>query len=72
LVALMSFMRLSLMKAAHVALSGAANQEIRVRFGPTARRGGRDDKGEDEASIESGCWTEAFFITLGGPQAYTR
>jgi hypothetical protein len=39
LVALMSFMRLSLMKAAHVALSGAAKQEIRVRFG-------RDDKGE--------------------------
>jgi hypothetical protein len=20
--------------------------------------------------IESGCWTEAFFITLGGPQAH--
>ena len=54
----MSFMRLSLMKAAHVALSGAAKQEIRVRFG-------RDDKGEGEASMESGCWTEAFFHRLG-------
>ena len=59
----MSFMRLSLMKAAHVALSGAAKQEIRVRFG-------RDDKGEGDGSIKSGCWTEAFFITLGGPQAH--
>ena len=63
LVALMSFMRLSLTKAAHVALSGAAKQEIRVRFG-------RDDKGEGDGSIKSGCWTEAFFITLGGPQAH--
>ena len=45
LVALMSFMRLSLMKAAHVALSGAAKQEIRVRFG-------RDDKGEGNGSIK--------------------
>jgi hypothetical protein len=65
LVALMSFLRLSLMKAAHVALSGAAKQEIRVRFG-------RDDKGEGEASMESGCWTEGVFITLGGPQAHER
>ena len=39
LVALMSFMRLSLTKAAHVALSGAAKQEIRVRFA-------RDDTGK--------------------------
>jgi hypothetical protein len=27
-------------------------------------------KGEGHASMESGCWTEAFFITLGGPQAH--
>jgi hypothetical protein len=54
----MSFMRLSLMKAAHVALSGAAKQEIRVRFG-------RDDKGEGEASMENGCWTEGVFHHLG-------
>jgi hypothetical protein len=33
LVALASSMRLSLMKAAHVALSGVARQEIRVRSG---------------------------------------
>jgi hypothetical protein len=33
LVALANFMRLSLMKGAHVALSGAAWQEIRVRSG---------------------------------------
>jgi hypothetical protein len=63
LVALMSFMRLSLMKAAHVALSGAAKQEIRVRFG-------RDDKGEGEASMENGAGQRAFFITLDGPQAH--
>jgi hypothetical protein len=37
LVALASFMRLSLMKAAYVVVSGAAGQEIRVRSG-------RDDK----------------------------
>jgi hypothetical protein len=43
LVALANFMRLSLMKAAHVVVSGAAKQEIRVSFG-------RDDKGEGDAS----------------------
>jgi hypothetical protein len=37
LVALANIMRLSLMKAAHVVMSGAAKQEIRVRSG-------RDDK----------------------------
>jgi hypothetical protein len=42
-VALANFMRLSLLKAAHVVVSSAAWQEIRVRFGPTARRGRRDD-----------------------------
>ena len=31
---------------------------------------GRDDKGKGDGSIESGCWTEAFFITLGGPKAH--
>jgi hypothetical protein len=41
LVALMSFMRLSLLKATHVALSGAAKQEIRVRFGRDDKRGGQ-------------------------------
>ncbi len=30
----------------------------------------RDDKGKGDGSIKSGCWTEAFFITLGGPQAH--
>ena len=33
-------------------------------------RFGRDDKGEGNGSIKSGCGTEAFFITLGGPQAH--
>jgi hypothetical protein len=42
-VALASLMRLSLKKGAHVNLSSAARQEIRVRSGPTARRGRRDD-----------------------------
>jgi hypothetical protein len=37
LVALVNFMRLSLTKAAHVVVSSAARQEIRVRSG-------RDDK----------------------------
>jgi len=31
---------------------------------------GRDDKGEGNGSIESGCWTETVFITFGGPQAH--
>jgi hypothetical protein len=31
---------------------------------------GRDDKGKGNGSIESGCRTEAFFNTLGGPQAH--
>jgi hypothetical protein len=30
----------------------------------------RDDKGKGVGSIESGCWTEAFFISLGGPEAH--
>jgi len=30
----------------------------------------RDDKGEGDASMENGCWTEAIFIPLGGPQAH--
>jgi hypothetical protein len=51
------------MEAADVVVSNAARQKIRVRFG-------RDDKGEGDGSIKSGCWTEAFFITLGGPQAH--
>jgi hypothetical protein len=46
------------MKAAHVALSGATKQEIRLRFG-------RDDKGEGEASMESGCRSEGIFQHLG-------
>jgi hypothetical protein len=43
LVASASFMRLSLLKAAHVAVGEIHVQEIRVRSGPTARRGRRDD-----------------------------
>jgi hypothetical protein len=31
--------------------------------------GSRDDKGEGDGSIKSGCWTEVFFIILGGLQA---
>jgi hypothetical protein len=45
LVALMHFMHPSLRKGAHVDLSSAAWQEIRVRSGPTAGRDRRDDKG---------------------------
>jgi len=46
LVALMHFMRPSLRKGAHAALSSVAWQEIRVRFG-------RDDKGETGASTRN-------------------
>jgi len=41
--------------------------------GPRNRRSlgfARDDKGRGNGSIESSCRTEAFFITLGGPQAH--
>jgi hypothetical protein len=41
---LANLMRLSLLKAAHAVVSRAAWQEIRVRSGPAARRGRRDDK----------------------------
>jgi hypothetical protein len=50
-------MRLSLWKGAQAALSSAAWQEIRVRFG-------RDDKGEGGASMESSCEMEAAFLHL--------
>jgi hypothetical protein len=43
LVALSHYMRPSLRKAALAAVSGAAWQEIRVRFGSTAGRDRRDD-----------------------------
>jgi len=33
-------------------------------------RSGRDDKERVTVSIKRGCRTEAFFITLGGPQAH--
>jgi hypothetical protein len=46
LVALADFMRLSLRKAARVGLVKAGKQKIRVRSGPTASRGRRDDKVE--------------------------
>ena len=55
-------MRLSSKKGAHLALSSAAWQEIRVRFG-------RDDKGEGGASGKSGGWTEAIFVFVNGPKA---
>jgi hypothetical protein len=55
LLALIHFMRPSLRKGAHAALSNAAWQEIRVRFG-------RDDKGEGGAPIESSYRT-GLFIT---------
>jgi hypothetical protein len=44
-VALMSCMRLSLPRAAHVVVAGSAKQEIRVRSG-------RDDKGEETAPVQ--------------------
>jgi hypothetical protein len=37
--------------------------------GAVRRKSGdaRDDKGKGDGFIESGCWTEAFFIVLGRP-----
>jgi hypothetical protein len=57
LVALADIMRLSLKKGAHAVLSGAAWQEIRVRFG-------RDDKGEGDASMGEWPRTEGVFHHL--------
>jgi hypothetical protein len=45
-------------------LSGHQNHERNQKVTTS-----RDDKGKGDGSIESGCWTEAFFITLGGPAA---
>ena len=45
------------------------------RKGPRNRRSlgfARDDKGKGNGSIESSCWTEAFLIVLGGPQAHSN
>jgi hypothetical protein len=64
-MALANFMRLFLRKGAYAALSGTAWQEIRVLFG-------RDDKGEGDASSESGCWTEGVLHPLGGQKAQGR
>jgi hypothetical protein len=53
-----NFMRLPLMKAALVAVTSAAKQEIRVRSGPTARptarRGGRGGIGGITIHLEGG------------------
>src|SRR5271156_3496375 len=46
------FMRFSLQKTAHAAFSSAANR----KFGYA-----RDDKGDGDVSMESGCWTEGVF-----------
>jgi hypothetical protein len=61
LVALLQFMRPSLRKGAYAALSSAAWQEIRVRFG-------RDDKGESGAPSEK--WLVAG--ETAGPSATLR
>jgi hypothetical protein len=52
--------------------SGYARSKNISTKGPRNRRSlglARDDKGKGNGSIESGCRTGAFFITLGGPQA---
>ncbi len=65
-------MRLSLEKGAHAALSRVARQEIRVRSGPTARRGRRDDKGEGNGCIESGCRLSELQIRLAQSKNISR
>jgi hypothetical protein len=75
LVALANFMRLSLLKAAYVAIVNAARQEIRYALSKNISKKGprncrslgcaRDDKGEGDASIESGYWTEGVFHLVG-------
>src|SRR5271156_7063120 len=46
------FMRFSLQKTAHAALASAANRKSGYA---------RDDKGDGDVSMESGCWTEGVF-----------
>jgi hypothetical protein len=72
------------LKGAHAVLSSAAWQEIRVRalhpwrsspchFSlnlPQASLLLGMTKGRGAACMDAGCWTKAFFITLGGPQAH--
>ena len=55
------FMRFSFQKTAHAALSSAANRKSGYA---------RDDKGEGDASMESGCWKEGIFHPLGGPHVH--
>jgi hypothetical protein len=60
--------------------SSAAMQEIRCALSKNVSRKGprncrslgfaRDDKGEGDFPMESGCGSRRFFITLGGPQAH--
>ena len=38
------------------------------QVGQAGRRGRRNDKGKGSGFIQSGYWTEAFFVRLGGPQ----
>jgi hypothetical protein len=83
LVALANFMRLSLMKAAHVDLSDVAKQEFGYalskitskkehshRDPSTALRSGRDDKGRGALPGEKVAEQKPLFITLGGPKAH--
>jgi hypothetical protein len=68
-------MRLSSLKGAHSGLSSAAWQEIRYALSKNIPRNGprncrslgyaRDDKGEGNASMKSGCWTDVVFHHLG-------
>ena len=53
----------------NISRKGPRGTADRSAAGPTASRGRRDDKGKGDGSI-GGCWTEASFITLGGPQAH--
>ena len=55
--------RFSLQKTAHAALSSAANRKSGYA---------RDDKGEGDASMESGCWTEGVFHPLGWAAKISR
>ena len=54
----------SIARSKNISTKGPRNRRSLRRFAC------RDDKGEGDGSIKSRCWTEAFFITLGGPQAH--
>src|ERR1700728_561420 len=68
LVALMHFMRPSLRKGAHLALSSAEWQEILVRSGSTAGR----DRRDDTSVWDVGIWYRSIRVGGGAHRRFLR